>query len=54
MRVYNCSPPYITDKKNLWCKEKFKNSKEAQELNWNFCNKRMDQGKCYPPCEFTE
>ena len=54
MKSLNCSPPYITSDKHLWCKEKLQLSKEAKSLIWNINNARLDDGQCHPPCEFTK
>ena len=51
---HNCSSPYITDKKGLWCKEKFEATSDEIGMNWKFCNSRMDNDQCYPSCQYTE
>ena len=55
LSVHNCSSPYITDKKELWCKGKSEATSDVQiVMNWKFCNARMDNDHCYPPCQYTE
>ena len=54
MKSLNCSPPYITSDKHLWCKEKHQFSKEAKSLIWDINNARLDDGQCHPPCKFTK
>ena len=54
MKTLNCSPPYITNDKQLWCKEKLQFSVEAKSLIWDINNARLDDGQCHPPCEFTK
>ena len=55
LRTMNCSPPYLTDQRQLWCdKNVDKLSKEAEEFIWKFSNTWMDDGNCLPPCTFVK
>ena len=53
MNALNCSPPYITDKKDLWCKESMNMSLDAESLLIQINNGKMQSKTCLPPCKIT-
>ena len=51
----NCTPPYITDTSEFWCREKLNlSSSEAKSFLWQFRNSRKNDGQCLPPCNTTK
>ena len=53
MNAMNCSPPYITEKKNLWCREAVNMSPGAASLVSKFSDGRKQSERCLPPCKVT-
>ena len=43
LSALNCTPPYITDKSEFWCREKLNlSSYEAKSFLWQFRNSRKN------------
>ena len=54
MTALNCTPPYITDNKKIWCQERIDLSPKAKSFLADLRNNRLEKGECYQPCRFTQ
>ena len=55
LKAMNCSPPYLTNKQQFWCKEDI----DIEDMNvlrflWKLGGGVLDDGKCLPPCQKTK
>ena len=55
--ILNCTPPYVTNDKQYWCKEnlnlKYKGKNEVVSYIWKFINKLIKADSCPIPCKST-
>ena len=49
-KFLNCSPPWMTETHDLWCKDKVNFTKEATEFFKFIINGSGEERKCPPPC----
>ena len=49
----NCSPPFLTNKKQFWCNSSIEFSTSNVNFLWKLGGGIMDDGKCLPPCQKT-
>ena len=52
--AFNCSPPYITDEKNLWCTSEMNITLKQKKLLSEYVDSRMESIMCPPPCKLTK
>ena len=55
LKFLNCTPPWVTENENLWCKEKIKFESFSSKLKFNtwisdITEGNYDYGKCLEPC----
>ena len=53
IKALNCSPPYITENKKVWCREAVNISPTASSLLFKFGDGRKKSERCLPPCKVT-
>ena len=52
LKLMNCSPPYLTKDKLLWCEENVNiSSTNVKNFLWKFGGGIMDDGNCLIPCQ---
>ena len=52
--TFNCSPPYFTDDKNLWCRMEMNQTLKQRTLLSEYVDSRMESIMCPPPCKLTK
>ena len=54
LKIMNCSPPYLTNKKQFWCNEDIERTDSVLRFLWKLGGGILDDGKCFPPCQKTK
>ena len=55
LKVMNCSPPYLTNKQQLWCNKNIDiKDMNVQNFLWKLGGGVLDDGNCLPPCKKTK
>ena len=56
LRLLNCTPPWLTDRKDLWCKDRLNLSDQQADNNDQYFDEILDgkapSGNCLKPCIF--
>ena len=57
LRLLNCTPPWLTDRQDLWCRDRLYLSTELADQIELHVDKILDgkffSGNCLKPCKFT-
>ena len=53
LNIMNCSPPFLTNKKQFWCNSSIEFSTNNVNFLWKLGGGIMDDRKCLPPCQKT-